>query len=115
LNFEILFPADCADKFADFGDKFLRNLRIHEKIDLGTIKSSIKEFTKKFLDLSDCIIEIENNERFEKSLENYKEYQRVFKGAKPIEISFNEELILRLSTLWKRYKSGKGRFQSGRE
>ena len=80
--------------------RFLDIWHPHEAIGISTIKSAVKEFAKKFLEINDCHIQIENIEEFEESIKTFEEEEKLFGSDNPMKIGFTPELIGELSILW---------------
>lgn len=73
-----------------------------EGIDLDTIETGVKAFANKFLGINDVLVQIEDIESFEESLQSFNENQKLFYGEKPIEVVFSNELVKELSVSWKK-------------
>ena len=73
-----------------------------ENIGISTIKSTVKEFAKKFLKIENCVVKIEDIEDLEDSIKSFEENEKLFGGKNPVKIAFSKEVIGELSNLWEK-------------
>lgn len=75
-----------------------------EGIGIETIKTGISDFAKRYLDLNDCYVEIEDDETLEDYIKSFNDYEQKYNGSNPVKIAFSEEVVEELSILWGKSK-----------
>ncbi|MGU3377568.1 hypothetical protein [Chryseobacterium sp. M5A1_1a] len=73
----------------------------HDGINIQTIENAVSEFAEKFLNIENCIVEVEHDVTLEESFISFKENEERFGRNTTTDIVFSEELVAKLSDLWK--------------
>lgn len=73
-----------------------------KKIGISTVITGIQDFARVHLNIFDCEVEIFDTESYETSLKSFEENEKTFGEESKLEITFSDELIAELSTIWKK-------------
>jgi hypothetical protein len=97
-------PYKAPKNEAGIKPRYLEIWHPHESIGIATIESAVKEFAKAFLEINDCQVQIECIEELEDAIKSFEGNEELFNSDNSINIEFSTELIIELSTLWKKPK-----------
>ncbi|RTQ47816.1 hypothetical protein EJV47_18015 [Hymenobacter gummosus] len=93
-------PYDAPRNASGIKPRFADIWHPDERVGLSTVQEAVREFARAFLGIENCEVEVTDAEPLETAIATFKEHERLFGGANPVEIHFADNVVAELAEAW---------------